>query len=129
MKALSMDLRERILAAVLESNESMPKIAARFSVSHKMVQKLKYQWRDLGTLKPQTHKVGRKRVLTAKQCDRLDKLVRNDSSLTLEQLRSKLRVDCSLKTIWMELRRQGHTHKKRRFMPASKSEVMSKNGG
>ena len=100
MKALDMDLRERILAAVLEGNESMPKIAVRFSVSHKMVQKLKYQWRDLGTLQPQTHKVGRKRVFTQKQSERLDKLICDDSGLTLEQLRSKLRVDCSLTTIW-----------------------------
>lgn len=116
-----MDLRERILSAVLEGNESMPKIAARFSVSHKVVQKLKYQWRDLGTLEPQTHRVGRKRLLTDKQCERLDKLVRDDPGLTLEQLRSKLRVDCCLKTIWVELRRQGHTHKKRLSMPVSKS--------
>jgi transposase len=129
MKALSMDLRERILTAVLEGNESMPKVAARFSVSHKVVQKLKYQWRDLGTLEPQTHKVGRKRLLSDKQCERLGELIRNDPSLTLEQLRSKLRVDCCLKTIWMELRRQGHTHKKRRFMPASKSEATSKSEG
>lgn len=71
MKALRMDLRERILAAALEGKESMPKIAARFSVSHKVVQKLKYQWRDLGTLEPQTHKVGRKRLLTPQQCERL----------------------------------------------------------
>ena len=129
MRALSMDLRERILAAVLEGKESMPRIAVRFSVSHKMVQKLKYQWRDMGTLEPQTHKVGRKRLLTDKQCERLDKFVRDDPSLTLEQLRSKLRVECCLKTIWMELRRQGHTHKKRRCMPASKSEATSKNEG
>ncbi len=123
MRPLSMDLRERILSAVLEGNESMPKIAARFSVSHKVVQKLKYQWRDLGTLEPQTHRVGRKRLLTDKQCERLDKLVRDDPGLTLEQLRSKLRVDCCLKTIWVELRRQGHTHKKRLSMPVSKSEA------
>jgi transposase len=106
MKALSMDLRERILAAVEEGSESMPKIAARFAVSHKMVQKLKYQWRDLGTLQPQTHKVGRKRVLTEKQCQRLGELVRDDPSLTLEQLRTKVRLSCCLKTIWLELRRQ-----------------------
>ncbi|QDT09334.1 hypothetical protein K239x_12800 [Planctomycetes bacterium K23_9] len=54
MRALSMDLRERILAAVHEGKESMPKIAIRFLVSHKMVQKLEYQWRDMGTLEPQT---------------------------------------------------------------------------
>jgi len=125
MKALSMDLRERILSAVLEGSESMPKIAARFSVSHKMVQKLKYQWRDLGTLEPQTHKVGRKRLLSEKQCQRLGELVRNAPSLTLEQLRLKLRVSCCLQTIWLELRRQGLTHKKRHCMPASKNVVMS----
>ena len=125
MKALSMDLRERILAAVLEGKESMPKIAARFSVSYKVVQKLKYQWRDLGTLEPQTHKVGRKRLLTPKQCQQLDQLVRDDPSLTLEQLRSKIRAKCCLKTIWMELRRQGHTHKKRQFTPVNRNEVMS----
>ncbi|WP_430454879.1 hypothetical protein [Rhodopirellula europaea] len=129
MRALGMDLRERILKAVHEGKESMPKIAIRFSVSHKMVQKLKYQWRDMGTLEPQTHKVGRKRLLTARQCERLDEFVRDDPSLTLEQLRTELRVDCCLKTIWMELRRQGHTHKKRYCMPASKSEVTSKNEG
>jgi transposase len=112
MKALDMDLRERILAAVLEGNESMPKIAARFSVSHKVVQKLKYQWRDLGTLQPQTHKVGRKRCLTQKHIERLDKLIREDASLTLERLRTKLRVNCSLTTIWNEARRLGHTFKK-----------------
>lgn len=123
MRPLSMDLRERILSAVHEGNESMPKIAARFSVSHKVVQKLKYQWRDLGTLEPQTHKVGRKRLLTDNQCERLNKLVRDDPGLTLEQLRSKLRVSCCLKTIWVELRRQGHSHKKRRSMPVSKSEA------
>lgn len=129
MKALSMDLRERILAAVQEGNESMPKIAARFSVSHKMVQKLKYQWRDLGTLKPQTHKVGRKRLLTDKQCERLGKLVSENPSLTLEQLRSKARLDCCLKTIWMELRRQGHSFKKSRSALANRKETTSSNVG
>lgn len=112
MKALDMDLRERILAAALEGKESMPKIAERFSVSHKVVQKLKYQWRDLGTLQPQTHKAGRKRAFSEKQSKRLDDLIRKDPSLTLEQLRSKLRVDCSLTTIWNEAHRLGHTFKK-----------------
>jgi transposase len=120
MRALSMDLRERILAAVHEGTESMPKIAVRFAVSHKVVQKLKYQWRDLGTLAPQTHKVGRKRLLTDTQCERLGQLIKENPSLTLEQLRTKLRLDCCLKTIWLELRRQGHSHKKSRSVPASK---------
>ena len=112
MKALSMDLRERILAAVEDGSENMRQIAERFSVSYQVVQKLKYQWRDLGTLEPQTYKAGRKRTLSDAQRKRLDELIRDDPGLTLEQLRLKLRVDCSITTIWAELRRLGHTHKK-----------------
>ena len=93
MKALDMDLRERILAAVLDGKESMPKIAERFSVSYKVVQKLKYQWRDLGTLEPQTHHCGRKRAFSEKQSKNLDRLIRENPSWTLEQLRQKLRMD------------------------------------
>ena len=112
MKPLSMDLRERILRAVQEGNESMPRIAERFGVSYQMVQKLKYQWRDLGTIEPQTQNVGRKPLLTERQMKRLDDFVRDDPNLTLEQLRTKLRVKCCLGTIWNALHRLGHTHKK-----------------
>lgn len=112
MRALSMDLRERILAAVQEGIENMKQIAVRFAVSYKVVQKLKYQWRDLGTLEPQTHRVGRKRALSEAQSKKLDELVRANSSQTLEQLRAKLKVDCCTTTIWLELRRLGHSYKK-----------------
>ena len=71
-----MDLRERILAAVQDDKENMKQIAERFVVSYKVVQKLKYQWRELGTLEPQTHRVGRKRALSESQSKKLDELVR-----------------------------------------------------
>ena len=70
----------------------MPKIAKQFSVGYKVVQKLKYQWRDLRTLKPQTHHCGRKRAFSQKQSKKRDQLIRENSSLTLEQLRQKLRM-------------------------------------
>lgn len=112
MRALSMDLRERILAAVLDGKENMKQIAERFAVSYQVVQKLKYQWRDLGTLEPQTHRVGRKRAFSESQSKKLDELVRANASQTLEQLRAKLKVDCCTTTIWLELRRLGHSYKK-----------------
>lgn len=119
MSPLSMDLRQRIIDAVIEGSESMPQIAKRFGVSYNMVQKLKYQWRDLGTIEPQTQNVGRKPVLSDSQRKKLDKLVRNNPSLTLEQLRSKIRANCCVTTIWNELRRLGHTHKKSNCTPVS----------
>jgi transposase len=112
MKALSMDLRTRIIAAVEEGKENMHEIAVRFAVHYKTVQKLKYQWRDLGTLEPKTHRAGRKRSLSESQRNKLDKLIRENSSLTLEQLREKIQATCSTVTIWNEVRRLGHTYKK-----------------
>jgi transposase len=90
MKPLSMDLKERIPAAILNDKEAMPAIAVRFSVSHKMVQKVKYQYRDTGTLQRQNQKVGRKRILTERQCNRISKLISENPRLTLEQLRANL---------------------------------------
>jgi transposase len=119
MKALSMDLRVRILEAFEEGSESMPRIAKRFAVRHQVVQKLKYQWRDLGTLEPQTHKCGRKPTLSQSQRDRLANLVRADPNLTLAQIRSRLKVTCCRATIWNEMRRQGLTHKKSNYTPVS----------
>ena len=89
MKALSMDLRSRIIAAVEEGKENMHEIAVRFAVHYKTVQKLKYQWRDLGTLEPKINRAGRKRSLSDSQRHRLDTLIRENFSLTLEQLRKK----------------------------------------
>ena len=123
MKPLSMDLRVRIVEAVEEGKQSMRQIAERFSVSHQMVQKLKYQWRDLGTLEPLMHRTGRKRKLTESQCERLAEFVRKDPGLTLEQLRAKLGVKCCIMTIWNELRRQGITHKKNSCVLASSNAL------
>ena len=112
MRALDMDLRERILSAVLDRKESIPKIAERFPVSYNVIQKLKYQWRDLGTLEPQTLHCGRKRAFREKQSKKLDQLIRENPSWTLEQLRKKLRIDCTLTTVWSEAYRLGHSFKK-----------------
>lgn len=67
MKALSMDLRTRIIAAVEDGKENMREIAERFAVNYKTVQKLKYQWRDHGTIEAKVNRKGRKRVLSDSQ--------------------------------------------------------------
>lgn len=112
MKALSMDLRQRIIDAVELGVENMSQIADRFAVSYEVVKKLKRQYRELGTIEPQTFKCGRKRALSESQQKRLVKMVRDNPSLTLLQMRDKLRVKCCESTIWYELRRQEISHKK-----------------
>ncbi|MFG3817555.1 IS630 transposase-related protein [Limnothrix redekei] len=50
MKAYSVDLREKIVAAHLVNQESIRKVAARFSVAKSLVQKLVKQYRTKGNL-------------------------------------------------------------------------------
>jgi hypothetical protein len=54
-------------------------------------------------LQRHNQKVGRKRILTQRQCSCISKLIRENPSLTLEQLRANLKVDRCLTTIWHEL--------------------------
>ncbi len=122
MRALSMDLRQRIISAV-EQGESMTRIAERLEVSYEVVKKLKKQWKELGTLEPQTHVCGRKRILSEAQQNRLIEMVMHNPSLTLREMREKLGVKCSDVTIWNELRRNGFTHKKSSFGRVSASAL------
>ena len=61
MKALSLDLRQRIVTA-LEAGQNRCDIAARFSVSESSVYRLQRQWKDRGDLAPKK-RPGRGRAL------------------------------------------------------------------
>lgn len=52
MKAYSVDLREKIVKAHLIENNSIRKVAARFSVSKSLVQKLVKQQKTQGNVEP-----------------------------------------------------------------------------
>lgn len=52
MKAYSVDLREKIVKANLIENNSIRKVAARFSVSKSLVQKLVKQQKTQGNVEP-----------------------------------------------------------------------------
>ena len=56
IRALSLDLRERIVEAYEAGEGSYEAIAERFSVGPTVVGKLVHQKRDLGTLAPQVHR-------------------------------------------------------------------------
>ena len=111
-KPLDLDLRRRIIAAVELGEQNMQEIAARFDVSYHVVKKLKYQWRDTGCFEPKKPRCGRKRSFSVEQQKQLRALVRNNPNLTLLQMRDRLGIDCCESTVWLELRRQGITHKK-----------------
>src|SRR5262245_62046805 len=113
MRPYSMDLRERVAAAVDDHVLSLRQIAGLFRVSISFVTRLLKRRRDTGALDPDPHRGGRRRVLDAAARCRLWGLVKDHSDDTLDELRRRGGFTCSLTTIWRALRRHGLTRKKK----------------
>src|SRR5690242_8534057 len=105
MRPYSMDLRQRVAAAVDEGQGSQRQIARWFHVSVSFVSRLLQRRREAGTLAPAPHGGGPRRALGAADRWRLAGLVERHNDDTLEELRRRGGFRCSLTTIWRALRR------------------------
>jgi transposase len=113
MRPYSMDLRQRVAAAVDEGQGSQRQIARWFHVSASFVTRLLKRRREAGTLAPEPHGGGPRRALGAADRWRLAGLVERHNDDTLDELRRRGGFRCSLTTIWRALRRLGLTRKKK----------------
>ncbi len=111
-KTLSLDLRERILAAYNDGEGTREAVARRFRVSLGMVKKLLRQRRRIGDLRPQHHRSGSKPRIVASQQRRLRALLDKKPDLTLRDLRAATGLACTLPAIHYVLVRLGLTYKK-----------------
>jgi transposase len=119
--ALSLDLRERIVAAYDAEEGTRDEVAARFKVSLGMVKKLLAQRRRTGDLRARYRYCGRRARLLPEQGPRLKALVRQEPDLTLAELKARLGLGCTIGAIHWALGRLGLTYKKRRSMRPSKA--------
>jgi len=126
MPAISLDLRNRILAALAQDSSSL-RVAERFNVSASFVRKLRLQVRRTGSATARPHP-GRARLVKGAVEERLQKLLDEKPDATLlelaEALRKRTRVSVSETTMWRTLRRMGLTRKKRSSTRASSSDRM-----
>jgi len=99
MGTLSLDLRERIVAAYDRQEGTRDQIAQRFCVSLGMVKKLLQQRRRIDDLRPQHHRAGRKPTILVSHRQALRKLVTAQPDLTLKELRAATGLECSLPAI------------------------------
>jgi transposase len=109
----SMDLRERVVAAVDEGEGPQREIARLFRVSVSFVSRLLKRRREAGTLDPTPHRGGPRRVLDFADRWRLRRMALEHNDETLDELRRRGGFTCSLTTIWRALRRHGLTLKKK----------------
>ena len=120
MKALSLDLRERILDSYDGGEGTREDVAKRFRVSLGMVKKLLWQRRRTGEIGARHHRSGRKPKLLAEHHLQMRVLLGKKPDLTLHELRAQTGLACTLPTIHRALAAMGLTYKKRRSAPASR---------
>ena len=113
MRPYSIDLRERIVAAVERGEHSLRQIAHLFAVSLSCVVRLLQHHRHTGSIQPQPHGGVPARKLDAAAEARLLELVRAQPDATLAELRDRLGIRCCLMTIARALQRRHLTRKKK----------------
>jgi len=124
MKALSLDLRERILTTYDKENGTREQVARRFRVSLGMVKKLIQQRRHTGEIGSRRHLCGRKPRILESHRSQMRAILKKQPDMTLKELREAVALDCTLPAIHYVLENMGLTYKKRLSMPASKSARM-----
>jgi transposase len=117
MATLSQDLRERIVAAYDRGEGTRQEIADRYDVSLAMVKKLLYQRNKTGDIGNRHRFSGPKPKIGAAHRKRLQRLVREQPDLTLEELRDAIAVECTPQAVFYVLEDMGLTLKKRRSCP------------
>jgi transposase len=86
MKAYSMDLRERVVAACDAGDATREQIAARFSVSVSWLRDLLRRRRETGAIAPRPHGGGRAPAFDDQAARRLREAVKADDDATPEEL-------------------------------------------
>lgn len=121
MKTLSLDLRERIVAAYDAKEGTRAEVARRFRVSLGMVKKLLQQRRKTGDLGHRHGHSGRKARVLPEYRERLATLVAARPDLTLAQIKAELAMPCTVTAVHHALAALGLTYKKRRSTPPNKA--------
>ena len=113
----SVDLRQRVVEAYEQGQGSVCETAARFGVSTAFVKKMLRQWRSTGDLSPLPRGGGKPASLTPRQRHLLKRKVREQSDISLAELRGFLdereAVRVHVSTISRALTRLGLPRKKR----------------
>ncbi len=117
MRAYSMDLRRRVLAAC-DRGDATRIVADRFGVCPAWVRRLKQRRRESGEIAPRPSGGDRRGKFRGAALERLRERVAAQPDLTLEQLRAwaakDLRIECSLMSVCRALKQVGLTFKKSR---------------
>ncbi len=128
MKAYSMDLRKRVLAAC-DAGHGTREVAKRFSVSASWVRRLKQRRREGEGIAPRPQGGDYVSRFAGKDLQRVHAMLKQKPDTTLDALRVRcereLGIRCGLGTMWRTVRwKLGWTFKKSHYGPASRTARM-----
>jgi transposase len=113
MRPYSLDLRQRVAAAVDHQEGAQRQIARRFRVSPSFITRLLKLRRQSRSLKPRPHGGGHPPALDHAGQKRLRQWVRKQPDATLQELAGRVGVRCSRMAIFRTLRKLKITRKKK----------------
>jgi transposase len=111
MRAIPVPARERIVQ-LYEQGKSTREIAEFLGFCVAAVRRVRQQFKERGSVDPQTHLCGRKTLLTSAREARLQKLVAAQPDATLAELGSRLDRTFRTSTVDLWLRKLGLSYKK-----------------
>lgn len=121
MRAYSMDLPQRVVAACDEGTDTRAEAAERFSVSASWVRRLLQRRRVTGSIAPRPHAGGQKPAFDAEGLERLRQAVADRPDATLTELRAAVGATCGITAVHGATVALGLTQKKSRSMPPSRT--------
>lgn len=116
MKAYSIDLRKRVLAAWQAGEGTQKALAARFRVTDRWIRKLIRQYEQEGHIRPKQQGGYKQPALDASARAKLKQKVEHEPDLGLEQLKQwakdELGIVCSIMAVDRALKKEKLTFKK-----------------
>ena len=119
MRAYSNDLREKVLKA-LHNEQSAEQVAIRFDVSMSWVYKIKKRFQDTGSYEA-LRRSGRPKKLSEEDVNKISDMLKANPSLTLDEIKEKVKFKASCTTIYRALQRLKLTYKKNTFCGRAKA--------
>lgn len=113
MKPYSIDLRERVVAAVDRHEGSQRQLARRFGISLSALSSWLRRRRQTGSIAAKSHGGGHPPALDPTHQQQLRELVRQQPDATLDELTEQLGIPCHRMAIWRTLRKLRISRKKK----------------
>ena len=117
MKALSLDLRQRIVSAYEQGEGSQAALAQRFGVGKATVERLIRLKRQTGSVEPRPHGGGQHAIVKEDDYGQIANWLNDEDDLTQEELAQRFGQETgrvvSARTMGRVLKRMDYTRKKR----------------